>query len=287
MLGGSDAKGREMNAKRFGINVTMAGLALALGGVGCSGAGGDGSQVQGEDVDTEASKLVHSIDAGNGHTLEFYDLGEGQVGTKEQYVIGDKPLLDDAVELEGRTLAETFRYVRPDSLVPEAIVAADAHAADTLSKPQVIRPMLPKPAASEEEVGMVQSAAGCSLDLLNDNWSAQWFAANFGEWTNYNCGGDFVNTLHAENQPSTWAKAGGKYVWLWKGFEGDHNVSGSFVIYRNGVGLPANLPLGSGSIPPRNVVQWTIRGGWDSQTNHADSKSWCGHAGYAMVWCGI
>jgi hypothetical protein len=277
-----------MNEKRFGIKGMVAGLALALGGVGCSGAegDGDGSQVQGDGADTEASRLVHSIDVGNGHTLEFYDLGDGQVGTKEQYVMGDKPLLDDAVELEALTLADTYRYVRPGSLVPEAIAAADAHAADTLSKPQVIRATLPKPAASND-VAMVQSPAGCSADLFNDNWSAAWFVANYGEWTNYECDGDFVNTLYATNLSRTWARAGGRYVWLWKGFEGDFNVSGSFTIYRNGPGLPANLPLASGDIPPRNVVQWIIRGGWDSQTNNADSKSWCGHAGYAMVWCGL
>jgi hypothetical protein len=32
-------------------------------------------------------------------------------------------------------------------------------------------------------------------------------------------------------------------------------------------------------------LQWTIQGGWSNQTNHADGKSFCGHAGVAQIWC--
>jgi hypothetical protein len=275
-----------MMTKSFGIKVTMAGLVAALGGVGCAGA--DGSQVQEQDESVaETSKLVHSIDVGNGHTLEFYDFGEGQVGIKEQFAMGDTPLLDNDAALQTLTLEDMYRHVRPGSLVPAGILSADAHAADTLSKPQVIRTKLPALLA-QPEVAKVQSAASnCSADLFNDNWSAQWFVDNFAQLWLYNCGGDFVNVNHAENLTLAQAWAGGKYVWLWKAFNGDFNVSGSFVIYRNGFGLPANIPLGNGSIPPRNVVQWTIRGGWNNQTNHADNRNSCGHAGYAQIWCGL
>jgi hypothetical protein len=273
-----------MKTKPFGINVTVAGLVAALAGVGCAGA--DNSQVQEQDeAVAETSKLVHSVDVGNGHTLEFYDFGEGQVGIKEQFVMGDKPLLDDDAALQTLTLEDMYRHLRPGTSVPAAILGADAHAADTLSKPQVIRTKMPAP-APQPEVAKVQSAAStCSTDLFNDNWSAQWFVDNFAQFYLYDCGGGLVGVNHAENRTATQYWAGGKYVWLWKAFEGDFNVSGSFVIYRNGFGLPANIPLGSGTIPPRNVVQWTIRGGWNNQTNHADSKSFCGHAGAAQIWC--
>jgi hypothetical protein len=275
-----------MKTKLLGINLTMAGLIAALGGVGCAGADGSQTQEQDEAV-AETSKLVHSIDAGNGHTLEFYDFGEGQVGIKEQFAMGDKALLDDNAALQTLTLEDMYKHVRPGSAVPAAILGADAHAADTLSKPQAIRTKLPALAA-QPEVAKVQSAAvSCSTDLFNDNWSAQWFIDNFAQFWLYDCGGDFVNVNHVENQPFTKSWAGGKYVWLWKAFDGDFNVPGSFVIYRNGFGLPANVPLGSGSIPPRNVVQWTIRGGWNNQTNHADSTNSCNHAGAAQIWCGL
>jgi hypothetical protein len=276
-----------MYTKPFEIKFGIAGLALALSSVGCSVAAGDGSQEQGDDVATETSKLVHSFDAGNGHTVEFYDFGEGQVAVKEQYLIGDKPLLDNTAALEAATLADMYRRVRAGGSVPEAIVAADLHAADTLSKPQVIHTLLPSPAAPADLGKVEQAATSCSADLFGDSWSAQWFIDNFGSLWNYNCGGDFVNVNQVTNQPSTHSWAGGKYVWLWKGFEGDFNVAGSFYIYRNGFGLPANIPIATGTIPPRNVVAWTIRGGWNSQTNHVTSKSTCGHAGMAQVWCGL
>jgi hypothetical protein len=275
-----------MKTKSFGIQVATAGLMAALGGVGCAGA--DGSQVQEQDeAVAETSQLVHSIDVGNGHTIEFYDFGEGQVGIKEQFAVGDKPLLDNDAALQTLTLEDMYRHVRPGSLVPAAIHAADAHAADTLSKPQVMRTKLPAFLAQPEVAKVESAASNCSADLFNDNWSAQWFVDNYAQLWLYNCGGDFVNVNHAENLTLAQAWAGGKYVWLWKGFNGDHNVSSSFVIYRNGFGLPANVPLASGSIAPRTVAQWTIRGGWNSQTNHADSRNSCGHAGYAQVWCGL
>src|SRR5260221_13169124 len=117
-----------MNTKPFEINVGIAGLALALSSVGCSVAAGDASQVQGDDVATETSKLVHSFDAGNGHTVEFYDFGEGQVAVKEDYLIGDKPLLDGKAALEAATLADLYRHVRRGGWVPDAMVAAARNA---------------------------------------------------------------------------------------------------------------------------------------------------------------
>jgi len=277
-----------MNTKSFEIKVGIAGLALALSSVGCAGAAGDGSQVQGDDAVAETSKLVHSVDAGNGHTVEFYDFGEGQVAVKEQYRMGDKPLLEHAAALETATLADIYRRVRSTGAVPDAIVRADLHAADTLSKPQLIRTTLPTEPVAPPEVATVQQAATtCSADLFHDNWSAQWFVDHFGSLWNYSCSQYFTNVNHVENQPSTHSWAGGSYVWLWKGFEGDFNIAGSFYIYRNGFGLPANIPLASGTIPPRHVVEWTIRGGWSNQTNHVTSDSYCKHAGMAQAWCGL
>src|SRR5713101_7334552 len=181
-----------MNTKPFGIKFGIAGLALALSSVGCSSAVGDGSQVEGDDVATETSKLVHSFDAGNGHTVEFYDFGEGQVAVKEQYLIGDKPLLDNTTALEAATLADMYRHVRAGGSVPEAIVAADLHAADTLSKPQVIHTLPPRPAAQADLGKVEQAATSCSADLFGDNWGAQWFIDNYGSEWNYNCSDAFV-----------------------------------------------------------------------------------------------
>jgi hypothetical protein len=266
----------------------MAGLALALGGAGCLGADGDASQAQEDDTPVETATLVHTLDAGNGHTLEFFDLGEGQVGVKEQFKIGDNALLEARLD-ETLTLADMYRRVRPDGEVPVAIRAADSHAAYTMSRLQVIHKTAPTLVPSSPSgIESVASAAGtsCSADLFNDSWSAQWFLDNFANPLNYTCpNGDFKDINSFVNKGFTQTWAGGSFPYLLQQFEGDFNVAGSLVIYRNGFGLPANIPIWSGPIPPRNVLRFTVQGGWSNQTNHADGRSFCGHAGMAQVWC--
>ena len=61
-----------MNTRLFGINVGFAVLALALGGVGCSGAEGDGSQMQGETPAERETQVEHP----EGATQTPDDLGQ-------------------------------------------------------------------------------------------------------------------------------------------------------------------------------------------------------------------
>jgi hypothetical protein len=96
-----------MNTKPFAINVGFAGLSLALASVGCSGAGGDGSQVQGEmwaeqetqveqpERATEAaaagvvrasshSQVIHAtISLGEDHVVQFVEHFPGAFGLIE------------------------------------------------------------------------------------------------------------------------------------------------------------------------------------------------------------
>jgi hypothetical protein len=93
-----------MNTKSFGINVGFAGLALALGGVGCSGAEGDGSYMQGEtqaEPETQVEQpegatpddlgpahsdlqVIHAtISLGEDHVVQFVEYFPGAFGLIE------------------------------------------------------------------------------------------------------------------------------------------------------------------------------------------------------------
>jgi hypothetical protein len=273
----------------------MATLALALSGAGCV-SGPDEGPTADQPAEEMMAKLVHSIDKGNGHTIEFYDLGDGQTGTKEQYVFGDTSLIDDLPR--GKySLADMYRHVQPQGEVPQAIVSADARAAAFLANPQPHRDLTARVAASSKEtsqppldpsISTVQAplAANCSADLFNDRWSAQWFVDNFCQNWQYDCNGSgFPRILHAENTVGSQSWAGGYWNWMYRQFEGDFNVAGSANIYRDGWGLAAAIRIWSGKVPPRNVLTWNIGGGLSNQTNHADGNSPCGHQGHVMIWC--
>jgi hypothetical protein len=269
-------------------------LALALGGAGCVGVPDDAATAPAPTEEMTA-KLVHSIDQGNGHTFEFYDMGDGQIGVKELYEVGDKGVL---AQLPGGkySLSDLFRAVRPGERIPAAILAADLHAEDVLSKPQVIHTAAPgtveaKAIDSDPGIEKAQSAlaAGCSADLFGDNWSAGWFVTNFCNELGYTCPDvGFPRLVHAENLFSDdWWRDGGGAKWLYRHFEGDFNIAGTAKIYRTGFGLAAPVIAWAGSVPPRHVLDFTVGGGWSNQQNHGSGKSPCGHDGSVVVWCGF
>ena len=136
-----------MKTKQRGSCAHVGYLALAMAGAGCVAAADDGASMEPPEVEMTA-KLVHTVDQGNGHTFEFYDMGEGQIGVREEYDLGDKGMLA-ALPIGEYSLADLYRHVRPSDPMPAAILGADAHAADILSRPQKIYAAVPQAAASQ------------------------------------------------------------------------------------------------------------------------------------------
>jgi len=66
-------KERQMNTKPFGIKVGIAGLALALAGVGCSGAGGDGSPADLVQTSSHSMVIHATISLEEDHVVQFVE----------------------------------------------------------------------------------------------------------------------------------------------------------------------------------------------------------------------
>ena len=62
-----------MNTKPFGIKVGIAGLALALAGVGCSGAGGDGSPADLVQTSSHSMVIHGTVSLGEDHVVQFVE----------------------------------------------------------------------------------------------------------------------------------------------------------------------------------------------------------------------
>jgi hypothetical protein len=268
-------------------------LALALAAVACEGVQDD-APAEPPATKTTAH-LVHTIDQGNGHLLEFYDLGDGLVGVKEELDKGDRPLLDKLPD-GNHTLADLYRRVRPGQAIPAAIVDADVRAAADVARlkaryaasPTLLDPA--PPSAPGSELAQIQQAAtSCSSDLFGDRWGEQWFLANFG-WSledNLRCTHGFTQWKHLLNVGSAHASRAGGSWWQYKQFEGDFNVAGKAKIYRSGFPYPTFVVSWQGDVKPRKVLWWNISGGVSWQTNHASGSSPCGHLMNAVMWCGF
>ena len=166
-----------MNKKPFGINVGTAGLALALAGVGCSGAVGDGSQVQGAapmeatppaasaDIVTPAapadivqrssnSTIVHAtVSLGEDHIVQFVEYQPGLLGLIE---IGRSMIDVPMVTPEVKRLAWSDQYrhfAGASASLPKEMEGALARAA--LTPPGAISepPTAPPPAPPTENTG--------------------------------------------------------------------------------------------------------------------------------------
>jgi hypothetical protein len=290
------------HAKKFSIHLAGA-LALAFSGAGCIGVSDEPAPEELEGVG-ETAKLVYTLDQGNGHTLEFYDAGDGQIAVKEELFVGDALLLDK-METRNYTLEELYRHVRPSGEIPRSILDTDIHAKAVLGRLETLRVTRPDfrlpgatPAAGttsvdstkSSEVELAQGAVvSCSSDILGDNWGAQWWIDNFTRWwdnPNSHCTSGFTTTRHGENWGNVHLEWGGGNYWQYKQLEGDHQTSGQFKIYRTGFPYPTAKVFGQGPVAPRKMVVWNISGGMSWQTNHASGSSPCGHLMWTQVWCG-
>lgn len=274
-------------------------LALAFTGAGCLSAPDDETADDLEGIG-QTAKLVHTIDEGNGHTLEFYDAGDGQVAVKEEFFAADHARLDRVPD-GNYTLAELYRRVRPTGEVPASILSTDVHAKSVLARLEKLRAerpefRMPAPAELTEKLGAAPggvelkqgAVVSCSADLFGDRWGAQWWIDNFCQWWDgfSHCTSGFTKVSHVENVPTISASWSGGKFWQYKQFEGDFNVAGKFKIYRTGYPYPTPNVFGQGAVNPRKVIIWNISGGSSWQTNHASGSSPCSHAMDAVVWCG-
>jgi hypothetical protein len=275
-------------------------LALTFAGAGCLSAPEDQTGAELEGIG-QSLELVHTIDEGNGHTLEFYDAGDGAVAVKEEFFASDSARLDRVPD-GNYSLAELYRRVRPSGEIPQGILSADVHAKSVLARLEKLhaeRPEFQMP--TQSQVGeRLRAPAGagdvevrndavvsCSADLFGDQWGKQWWIANFCQWWDGfgSCSSGFTTVSHVENVGTISASWGGGKFWQYKQFEGDFNVAGKFKIYRTGFPYPTAQVFGEGPVNPRKVVIWNISGGSSWQTNHASGSSPCGHAMDAVVWC--
>lgn len=285
-------------------------LAASLLGTGCL-EGADAGEPAAVAPEAESGKLVHKLDQGNGHTIEFYDLGNGLLGVREEMDPTDHATLQNP---EGSTtLAQLYRSVRAAGPIPEAIVAADAHSARMAKRleelsaanggtgasaevaPGPAAPVSPSPSATparvsgDPEVELTQGAQtlSCSADFFKDNWGAKWWVQNFGlfwEGKAPSCDG-FWNVDHVEN----WGSA--QYFFhggpkQYKQLEGDFNVPGRTIIKTKEIlpGAPWRVSIDA-SITPRKMSVWNFINPSVFVDYKIEGYSPCNHLMTAFVYC--
>ena len=135
--------------------------------------------------------LMHAIDLGDGHKVEFYDFGDRHYGVRETKNVdmADALVLNDA--MEGMSLAEIYRQVvadATDASIPRALLEADRILAEP--EPQMTEAAAVETVATGERVGVTQQAVAmpptppppqlpCSNDAFGDGWGARWFQDTF------------------------------------------------------------------------------------------------------------
>jgi hypothetical protein len=286
------------NTFRFAKSVA---LAASLLGTGCL-EGADADAPEAIAPEAETAKLVHELDEGDGHTLEFYDLGYGLLGVKEEMEPTDHAKLKT---LEGTTtLSQLYRSVRAAGPIPEAIVAADDHSARTAKRLEALRAasgvkapaeVAPAPASAistaPDDVQLTQGAATatCSADYYKDNWGAKWWVNNFGlfwEGPAPKCNG-FITVDHVEN----WGSA--QYFFhggpkQYKQLEGDFNVAGRTIIKTKEIlpGAPWRVSIDA-TVSPRKMSVWTFLNPSVFVDYKIEGYSPCNHLMTAFAYCHV
>lgn len=244
--------------------------------------------------------LIHSMELGPDHKIEFYRLASGMTGYLETGAITDKLLLRDAKDMD--SLTKVFQKVAPERQVPAAIIDADrtanalelsrARQAAEVGAPPApegdLTPLPQAPTTSEpaDEISTRQSALKlliCSADNLGDNWGRNWWLDNFC-YTNRSayrqCDaniGTFVNNYKIKHFNYT-------------AFEGDFNEKGHTKAFSRFCSW--NLIYGwecwwfadfDFDVNPRRigVAGYTAK---DPAWVRVESTSPCGHLGYVAGW---
>lgn len=259
-------------------------------GAGCS----DGSEQPVLETDTDEGyvngDLLHSIPIGENHVLEFYEFRDGQLAVRESQPIGSTSVLDGVRDAEG--LSSVFRRVRPEVVVPSAIIEAERRASkapamqetlDEAAPLEEIRAEVEREALDREQAEPVQTrAATCSGDVLGDQWGADWFTQNH---CNFACSpGTWIDFSKCDtNWGYAFETARGNDWLYWRQFEGDFNVAGRIRAWSL---KPARVIHFDRVLPPRQMETWWYKNnGSSSTTNVFWGDSPCGHLGRNTIRC--
>lgn len=206
--------------------VALVGLAGAQLVGGCDGA--EQSVPAGQSTAAQGihGELLATVQVSPGHSVDFYDYGDGAVGAHEVVDIGDEILLDKIKTKP--TLAEIFSIVKPGAAVPRALLDAQtradtynrrfprpAQAADDVLPTNSVSPAATQ-VASSDVAARSSAVVSCSGDLLGDNWGAQWFLNNY---CNEGCFRDCPTNVTYSDWTTT------KDWFKWKVMAADFNVT--------------------------------------------------------------
>ena len=259
----------------------------------------------GERVKGVYGTMLHRINAGPKHTIEFFQLDTGITAVRETLPIdsGEQPLVDSTHRSESPfSLAEVFRLLSPRQTVPDALLRADAESEMITNDVRLFKGW-PKFSPEPDSFGLKQistsltshantvsalsataSAAtqSCSSDYYGDNWGADWFKQNY------------CNTGQAK---TCWFNIGwgnstrSNFKWYsYRQMEGDFNIAGhATVSYWLCTG---NFITGTycgwavywdEDIAPRTIQIWTLGKDW-SDGVRASGTSPCGHLDMATLY---
>jgi hypothetical protein len=279
-------------------------LALAFGALPACGSG-DGTR-DGTQYETRVNgTLVHRYDVTPEHFVEFYDIGDSYL-ISEEFPVGNDSLvapLDSSL-----SISQFFRALRPGVAVPFELEQAalriaavdkelqDRAANDPTLASSVIDPLTGEALevegaarATTSDLGAPDRAGtgdvstralGCSADLLNDSWGAQWFKDNHCPAFFSGCGRD-CGALNRWDVVRHYANSNSL---LWVQMEGDFNLAGEMHGTRTGFPNPTPVWVWDKVVPPNTVVVHR-RGSGGSGTMHAYGSSPCGHAHVGLQLC--
>jgi hypothetical protein len=227
--------------------------------------------------------LLESIVLSEDHRIDFFELTSGGTLMREEYSldIPTEARLSELKDLDG--MASVFRALRPNEVVPVALLEADAR--DALRRRSETENGLYASVETDEDADVedapiftpAQALPPCSADEYGDGWGGQWFLDNY-------CG----------SGPGAykwcWAN-GGSYVTggfdvphtlVWTQFEGDFNRSGSFMLEHRSCGLfSCNWEVDIWDpVPPRKVRAWSS----SHSKQRINALSSCSHMGVVFKW---
>jgi hypothetical protein len=254
------------------------GVVAALSGGGCGvpeemDSGPDQGAVTDDGID---GTLLHRRELGPGHTVSFYDFGDGLVAIRESMPIdGGSRLFMKGMEGHG-TLAEVYLKLNPGvAEVPARITAADGRAR-ALEAGTVAREA-PTPLATTSVAPT--AALACSADVDRNSWGQDWFFINL-------CLGWPEDAQRACVSNVASAQVSGNYQWsAWAQMEGDHNVAGHIRgTYRRcgGIFCTVTRTIVDRPLPPRTIEYWEHSGLGDKVSWTGDSP--CAHAHTAFKY---
>jgi len=276
-----------MNLTRS-VLVVVVSSAVALGCGAAESASVDVDPAGSQGIDAEPSDFEHgvrgtllkSVALSEHHSIDFFELDSGGTIVRETYSmdIPTEPRLLRHKHSQG--MAAIFQELRPDEVVPVALLEADAR--DVIRKRAEAENELYASDEADEDVDVepvrIRQAVACSADFYGDGWGGQWFLDN------YCPGGPNSGRFCQANQSSYNSGAfdlqGDNTVWLQ--FEGDFNRAGSVMMeHRSCLLFSCTWEIDVwASVAPRKVGIW-----WSSHSKQKISAlSPCSHLGYRFEW---